>query len=91
MMRRRGLHLCEAVGVMAAAAHAMGHRLLISGPAGSSHIICSTTTVDSLNQGASAAVFDGTFTAGPSSREHRAGLGAELGLGFARTHAMGTK
>ena len=64
---RRGLHLCEAVGVIAAAASAVGHRLLIGGPADSSRVSHGAIAVDCFGPEASLAVSGLRLAAGAGS------------------------
>ena len=64
---RRGLHMCGAVGVIAAAARAVGHRLLIGGSAGSSHASHSATAANGFGLEASLTVSGSRLAAGPGS------------------------
>ena len=59
---------CEAVGVIAAATSAVGHRVLIEGSEGSARADHSATIRSCVGLGASAAVSDLSFAAGPGSR-----------------------
>ena len=65
---RRGAAACEAAGVIAATTSAVGRRVLIDGSEGSARASRSATTPNCIGLGASAAVSDSRFAAGPGSQ-----------------------
>ena len=72
---------CEAVGVIATTTSAVGHRVPIDGSEGSAHAGRGATIHSCIGVGASAAVSDARFAAGPGSRTitlHMPG-GSDLG------------
>ena len=62
------LHMCEAVGVIAATTSAVGHCVLIDGSEGSARAGHSATIHNCMGLRASTAVSDSGFAAGPGSQ-----------------------